>query len=871
MNSSTTMSFRAPSHTDGDEGARVSRQDARHTSPGTCNRASVPTNRLGSFIFWVACAALPIVMLCAISAWGGVYPFGPESFLTEDLKYQYIDFFTWFGRVLTGEANIFYSFAQGMGSNTWGLYSYYLASPFNLIILLFDEAHLTLAIYVIVALKLACMNTTMAWYLRRRFSLQRSWALAFALCYTWSTWTATNLRNPLWLDALILLPLMAWSCYQLLHKGTFLSLSLLVAADVIVCWYMAYITLLFCCLFVLFELAAMAFDEGGKPSGTWIAGRAGRFTAAILLGLALSAWTFVPTILAMMGGGATKAFRPFHTYPSALIRGFLPGAWNLDHVPQFYTGLIPLILALAMLLEKRIDKRLRGLTLLFAGFLVVSSVLGVLMFVWCGFRQPNGFYCRIAFLLSFLEIWAAAYLLMRRTELRPVNLGKHCAPWHESDRPRKRLNPTLRRLAPFGAIAFVVMDLGLNAHVCWNQLYINYPQETHDAYVSAVDAQMQQLEKLDAEAFYRVDKTYNRSGAAFNEGIAHGFNQLSTYSSANNPKAVALLNTLGYSSEGEFSSVYTAPNLVMDSLLGVRYIGAWFQPVGTEPTGITGSAVVSPLFRNPYALSLGLPCDGRRIDAQLPEGDNPFERQNALFAQITGIEEPLYTPLAPTRETDEGQQNVWNVELPANSIGYVYVQTGVEADWSQYVTMIIDDEYIPMEGTRFSHNVRNFGNVAAESTAHTIRVLPGNQRGLLPGETACAIYALNVELFERGVEQLREGQFVPTVFSDGHVSGVYRTREATSLLLSIPYDKGWTVMVDNAPVELSPAYGGGMSMLEVSEGDHEIEMTYRSPGRGIGVAITAASLAILLACRLVEKRGSTRRNKAIEDLLATTR
>lgn len=153
-------------------------------------------NRLGSIVFWFGCLASPVLILVVLSIWGGVYPFGPESFLTEDLKYQYIDLFAWFRHVLTGEANIFYSFAQDMGSNAWGLYSYYLASPFNLIIPLFDEVHLTLAIYVIVALKLACMNTAMAWRLWRRFSLQRSWVLALALCHTWSTWTATNLRNP---------------------------------------------------------------------------------------------------------------------------------------------------------------------------------------------------------------------------------------------------------------------------------------------------------------------------------------------------------------------------------------------------------------------------------------------------------------------------------------------------------------------------------------------------------------------------------------------------------------------------------------------------------------------------------------------------
>lgn len=854
MNSSTPASFRAPSHTDDDQGIQSSQQATRLASLDGLGRDLKPIHRLGSIVFWIACAALPVVMLCAISAWSDVYPFGPESFLTEDLKYQYIDFFTWFRRVLTGEASIFYSFAQGMGSNTWGLYSYYLASPFNLIILLFDEAHLTLAIYVIVALKLACMNTAMAWYLRRRFSLQRSWALALALCYTWSTWTATNLRNPLWLDALILLPLMAWGCRKLLQDGSIVGFALLVAADIITCWYMAYITLLFCCLFVLFELAVMIFDEGEKPSGKWVAGRAGRFTLAILLGIGLSAWTFIPTILAMMGGGATKAFGHFHTYPTALIRGFLPGAWNLDRVPQFYTGLIPLVLAIALLFEKRVDQRLRALTLFFAGFLVVSSVLGVLMYVWCGFRQPNGFYCRIAFLLSFLEIWAAAYLLMRRAGLLPVKSDGRRASWHDRDATLKRLNPMLRRVAPFGAIAFVVMDLGLNTHACWNQLYVNYPQETHDAYVNDVNEQMEELEELDSDIFYRVDKTYNRAGAAFNEGISHGFNQLSTYSSANNPKAVALLNTLGYSSEGEFSSVYTAPNLVMDSLLGVRYIGTWTEPAGTVSTDISSSAIVSPLFYNPYALSLGLPCDPQDVSTQLPEGDNPFERQNSVFCQITGIDDPLYTELEKTVEKNEGGQITWNVQLPADCIGYTYVHTGVESNWSQFVSLIIDNELIPTEGTRFSHNVRSFGIPSELSTGHTISVIPGGDAATLPSETACDTYALNMDVFERGIEQLRARQFSPTTFEDGHVSGTYHADHATGLLLSIPHDKGWKVTVDGTSAELSPAYGGGMSLLEVPAGEHVIVMTHRSPGLKAGAIVSLTALLVVWAAVLWRKR-----------------
>lgn len=280
-------------------------------------------NGCRTLLFWAVCFTLPIAMLAVQSVWAGTYPFGAQSFLADDLRYQYIDFFTWYRSLLCGQGSIFYSFAQGMGSNTWGLYSYYLASPFNLVTLLFDQNHLTLAIYVIVALKLGCMQLAMTWYLKKRFSLSPAWALTLGLCYTWSTWTVTNLRNPLWLDALIILPLAAWCCHRLIIGGSFAPLAAIVAIDVITCWYMAYITLLFLCLFVLFELADH-ITSGARVSARWVAGRAGRFTFAIVLGLLLSSWTFVPTVLAMLGGSGSSQIPPLPPHPTQSCLAFFP-------------------------------------------------------------------------------------------------------------------------------------------------------------------------------------------------------------------------------------------------------------------------------------------------------------------------------------------------------------------------------------------------------------------------------------------------------------------------------------------------------------------------------------------------------------------
>lgn len=827
-------------------GAVASTPDCRTES----RNGAAPAKRVRTVLFWSICAALPVLLLIVLSIWGGTYPFGPESFLTEDLKYQYIDFFTWYREVLTGDANIFYSFAQGMGSNTWGLFSYYLASPFNLIILLFDEAHLTLAIYVIVALKLACMNVSMAWYLRRRFHLGYAWALALSICYTWSTWTATNLRNPLWLDALILLPLMAWCCYRLIRTGSFIPLALLVAVNVMSCWYMAYITLLFCCLFVLFELAVMMLDEGERPEWAWIAGRAGRFTAAIALGLGLSAWTFVPTVLAMMGGEGSQGISAFLTYPTALIRGFLPGAWNFSNTPQFYTGLIPLVLAVGLLIDRRANAKFRAALLVFAGFLVTSSVLGVLMYIWCGFRQPNGFYSRIAFLLSFLEIWAAAYLLMMRSA-RP-------APGAHMKRRGIQERSGLASIACcMAVVAFAVADMGWNAHCAWDDLYTGYPQAQHAAYVEEVDQQTQEIRARDTDAFYRIDKTYNRAGAAFNEGISHGFSQLSTYSSAHNPRAVAFLNAMGYSTEGEFSSVYAAPNLVMDSLLGVRYIGTWGLPAGTKPTEVTRASNGADISYNPYALSLGFASATDLANSPMPAGNNPFERQNTLVEQLTGTTTPLYTPIEAQRGTNASGMPTWDVEVPAGTIGYVFVQRGEHAGSHRPVTLTIDKTVIGQEGWRFANNVRALGPVASDPALHTITISPASETDAIPEHTTCLFYALNMDVFEQVINTLKAGEFTPSTFQDGHVAGTYSAAGTTNLVLSIPYDNGWSATVDGHEAELEPAAGGALSTLALTAGEHAIELSYRSPGMLLGAAASTCALIIVGGCAVAGKRKRT--------------
>ena len=796
--------------------------------------------------FYALCLLVPIGIFCALAFWGGIYPFGDHSFLTEDLKYQYIDFYTWFWRVLHGQANLSYSFAQGLGMNTWGLYSYYLASPFNLIIALFSKENLTLAKFIISALKLGCIQVSTAWYLIKRFKLDKPAAFLLALSFTFCSWSVTNIRNPLWMDSLYLLPICAYGVYELIQDGKIIKLSIALSLNVMFCWYMGYIDILFLSLFVFVEFFDYIALNG--HSKRFFLSRALRFTAALALSLALAAWTFIPTICAMAKSqSATSIGTLFRTSPRALIRGFLPTMWANDaKTPQFYSGIITMLLAISMLFIKKIPCKTKVATIIITVFIIASSIFCPLEYIWCGMRVPNGFYSRTAFLLSFITIWAAGYACRSH---------------------QIHLKITSRKKTLFVAMAaiFVLVDVTINAHACWNQLYIGYSQTEHNQYSAQVDKTISEIKQSDPIELFRIDRTSTRAdSAALNEGLAHSYNELSSYTSASNPQAIAILNSLGYSSVGEFSTRYAEPILAVDALLGVKYSLSDVPALDYVSLQSVNTATATTCYQNPYALSLGMPCTADMCNSTL-SGDNPFERQNELYSKILGRNVKLYTKIhadeTTSRDDNTGTttSKAWTCTVPEGTIGYVYVNKDRAAGSYWPVQLSIDERVINNEAWRFDNNIRQIAE-GDGATMHTVTISVAEGYQSMPENTDAVFYALNLEEFKGVIAELKSKEFNPSVFTDGFVSGKYHATKNGYLLLSIPYDRGWTVTVNGKKTNMHPAADKGLSCIPVGKGQNNIELSYHTPGALAGAIISAATMTGILIysgiCRIRSRRGS---------------
>lgn len=93
------------------------------------------------------------------------------------------------------------------GGEMYGLFAYYLASPYNLILIFFSKENMPVAFNLILMLKIASSSLTMFYYLNRK--KEAKWTnLIFSTCYALSTYIMIYGFNVMWLDAVILLPVM---------------------------------------------------------------------------------------------------------------------------------------------------------------------------------------------------------------------------------------------------------------------------------------------------------------------------------------------------------------------------------------------------------------------------------------------------------------------------------------------------------------------------------------------------------------------------------------------------------------------------------------------------------------------------------------
>lgn len=246
---------------------------------------------IGNFLF-------AFLILSAILFIGGFAPFGNKSLAIMDASIQYLDFFAYWKDVLLGRNSATFTFSNLLGSGNWSQITYYLLSPFNLLVVFFSKENLNTFFDLVVVLKLsvAAMTSTIFLNVRTKYSLKKWLLTLLALSYALMQYNIAQSSNIMWLDGVYLLPLSLLGVYlvtQQRSRGLYL-LALSIGFGLIVNWYVGAINCLFSFGWLILEIC-LAENITLKKTGWSILS----YAWAMIIGIMISAVTFLPTVSSM--------------------------------------------------------------------------------------------------------------------------------------------------------------------------------------------------------------------------------------------------------------------------------------------------------------------------------------------------------------------------------------------------------------------------------------------------------------------------------------------------------------------------------------------------------------------------------------------
>ncbi len=861
-------------------------------------------------IFYPLCAfGLSFIVLLLSFIFSGVWPFGNRTVLTIDLYHQYAPLLSQFSEILKSGRSLGYTLRVGLGASVIPMAGYYLASPFNLILLLFPQKYLSEGIFLIIMLKLSLSGMTFAacaQYMTKKRGpfLAVSGALyacmMYALAYFW---------NLMWLDAFMMLPLLILLFTRITRTGKWGLYTLALAYVLITNYYIAFMV----CVFLV--LWAIAYVIGENDPFKNMLKVAGKFALGSLLAAGIAAFMLLPVIKSLGTTSAAGSTLPFIDTNETLLELIEQMLWNpvptvrSGNPPNLYCGLICVILLPVYLglREVPVRRKISRVFLLFA--LAVSMGLNIPNLLWHGLHYPNDLPYRYSFLFSFVMIliaaecacwwrtfkaralavsigfWAVMAILCEAaagaelwvTYLTLIMLGIHAAVLCAMALCRGGRS---KKIMAWMCLTAVVLELAVSSIggiAVFNGTEVLGVRSSYVASdnAEAVRKSVSQIKQIAADERYASEYGGEFYRMEFLPRITcvdtalFDYMGVTTFASSNSYAATMFMKNIGFACNGVNSYMYRSFVRPVDSLLGIRYLA--FSDSVCVPEGLVEISSESyngthyTIYENPQALSIGYAVSEDLV--YIPDQINPFTYINSIFTRATGTAGNVFDYLKTTiAEGSEGaaisrssssysitaggyaQVVVFNITVPAGKEGFCYPNF-YGAD-----SVSVDGNGCHWALTVWEPYIISFPLNDEEVTYSVTVTASSSLTGRLYATT------FNDMVYETAYSYLEQTQLRVESFSDDHIKGSFTAKEPGLLFTTIPYDAGWEAWVDGEKVECT-SIKDAMLAVPVSAGSHTVELSYTTPGIRMGALISLASLAFFLFLMLIGALIDRRRRK----------
>lgn len=840
--------------------------------------------------------AIPALILLASYMTRGIFPVGNRNVLTIDLYHQYAPFLAELQAKFSSGGSLFYSWAGGLGTSFWALYAYYLASPLNIILVLFPPSFLTEAIMLLTLIKIGLAGSFFYIFLRGVWKQQNLQMVAISVFYALSAYSLAYSWDIMWLDGIFILPLLMLGMTRLIRDKHCLLYCLSLGYILFSNYYIAYFVILFTVLY--FPICLFQYNNFRQPLK--LLASVGRFAAFSLIGGALAAFLAVPTYFSLQ---LTSAARD--TFPTAVTHYFdlfdyigqhfmLVSPTIRDGMPNMYAGVLTMLLVPIYFFAKSISlkQKLMHLTLILV--MILSFNINALNFIWHGFHFPNQLPFRNSFVYIFLILSIAYPALRSLKDFSGKQIGAVCVSAIGLVLLAQKINDKPLELQTlYVTVIFIVVyaavltldrirkisksDLALAllivvvAEVLLNTLLTIHRIDTTEYYsdrnnyltgveVDQIRDELALIKKAEGDNFYRVECIPPKT---INDGFMYGYRGLSIFASTMAAKPVKTFENLGFHSNSINSYKYVNSTIVLDSLFGIKYLIRRAGTIDDQVRDLYVKTSELEIGKNNYALPIGY--------LGLPElanwnsgAGNPFIAQNNLVTALTGSQPVFNTTGQETGELknmtinssgvnkysfsrtniDQESSAIINIVNPKDQQLYLYLEVSPNVPDRGYV--MIGEKRVDFDAKRST--LVDVGFVSAGALVEFNIFFKA--KGAQTGSFELYSYGLDKPVFEQAITQLREQSLNLTKFTDTQVEGTVEAKHDGVFMLSIPYDKGWKVLVDGAPVTVD-ALDNGLISFNLAAGTHSIKMSYMPEWFLIGLLISLLALLTLLLIYLL--------------------
>lgn len=781
--------------------------------------------------------------------------------------------------------------------------AYYLMSPFNLLFYFFDAEHVYIGILVVTILKTGCIGLSMFLFLNRRE--QTTDMLVFSTAYALSSYIIAYQFNLMWMDALIILPLMVWGIELLVDNRKYLLYIIMVALAVITNFYMGYILCIFSALYFLCYF--ILISEQKRQLKTVLT-----YGICSLMGGALSAWIALPTLYALQGGKANFNFETIRSVMgnfgrtidtrTLLNAGFM-GTIRTEQIsgggPLMYCGVFSVLLGVYWFLCGKAKVRQKIAYMILLLVLLVSMLLCNLNYIWHAMTYPMGSPYRFSFLYIFLLVVLAAMGFQTLGDgkkekcilagigiaLIAVLIFQKSTTEFVTRRGAFKINLAL-------ILCYVVLlcvrqlkdgkwKYAINVMFCClacgemvlnaEYLYFNtnqYDSPTPEKYTTYVQNMEDLLDK--------VPKTMEFHRTVFDEGAQWANNDpflfnvygLDSYTSVEKINAQIIAKNFGYLNSITFGAHYTnGSTMAAETLLGVKYLVATEEPQAEYELLAKNDRY--SLYENRNALPLAVLADESILRINADETD-PFAYLNQLYQSLTEeSEDAIFEEIIPKQDLMENlclvEEGVYQRE---NESGDAYVDYEIKLNKSNRVYLFygnagISNVELQINGDALMLSeqgsmVKSLGKIEPEDEV-VLHVLVGEGEQFHPDEFY--VYAEQGNILKKYAEEIQMKTVETCMERDSKITISYENQDVDKkyLFFTIPYEQGWIAKLDGKKVDTTEAQN--CLIVEAPCGKHEVELVFKPRGCVPGIVITVIAVCI---CAVILRKETAGRKNAVE-------